>query len=119
MTCLYVGRIIFVRKAIGTVEFKLLQSLLRTCRHEAGLTQQEVAARLNTTPSRVSEYETGERRADLIQLLDLCQVYEISLVDLVSRFVEAVEKAREDSAESDEVNGGQVRRRTIARRPSL
>ena len=38
---------------------------LRECRHEAGMTQEELAARLHTTQSFVSKCERGERRIDI------------------------------------------------------
>jgi len=56
-----------------------LQTLLRTIRKEAGLSQQELATRLGKPQSFVSKYESGERRLDLIEVFHICQVLGISL----------------------------------------
>lgn len=63
-----------------------LQALLREIRREAGLRQIDVAERLHEHQSFVSKYESGERRLDLIELREVCQVLGIRLGDLVRRF---------------------------------
>lgn len=45
--------------------------LLKSSRDAAGLSQQEVANRLNQPQSYVAKIETGERRLDVIELIDL------------------------------------------------
>jgi transcriptional regulator with XRE-family HTH domain len=42
-------------------------------RQKQNLTQKEVAARLKKPQSYVSKYETGERRLDIVELLDVCE----------------------------------------------
>lgn len=42
-------------------------------RKNAGVTQEEVAERLNRHQSFVSKYENGERRVDLIEFLDIAE----------------------------------------------
>lgn len=44
----------------------------------AGLTQAEAAERLNKPQSFVSKCEAGERRIDVIELLEYCRIYDIS-----------------------------------------
>jgi transcriptional regulator with XRE-family HTH domain len=48
---------------------------LRQARHDAGLTQAEVAKALGTTQGYVSKCEQGERRVDAVELSDFAQVY--------------------------------------------
>jgi transcriptional regulator with XRE-family HTH domain len=57
-----------VEKSIYSSEYQRLCSLLRQLRHEAGLTQVQVAARLGVPQSFVSKYESGERRLDVVEL---------------------------------------------------
>jgi transcriptional regulator with XRE-family HTH domain len=50
------------------------------------MTQGEFAKALNRPQSFVSDMERGSRRLDLIQLRDICEVFNISLLDFISRF---------------------------------
>lgn len=60
-----------------------LQKALKDARIAAGLRQDEVARQLNQSQSFVSKYEAGERRLDLAELRDICEVLKISLADLI------------------------------------
>lgn len=51
----------------------ILQKLLRTIRKELGLSQQELAARLDKPQSFVSKYESGERRLDILEIFQICR----------------------------------------------
>lgn len=56
----------------GTVHSKAYQDVLHslvTLRAEAGLSQADLAAKLQKPPSFVGKYELGERRLDIIELL--------------------------------------------------
>ena len=57
-----------MEKSIYSAEYQQLCALLRQLRHDAGLTQVEVARRLEVPQSFVSKYESGERRLDVIEL---------------------------------------------------
>lgn len=48
---------------------------LRSARLEAGLTQVQVAERLGAPQTFVSKVETGERRIDPFELLELAALY--------------------------------------------
>ena len=65
---------------------KVLLTLLREARLEAGLRPTDVAAKLGKPQSFVSNYESGERRLDLLELHALCEVLGISVVDFVKKF---------------------------------
>ena len=51
-----------------------LRHELREARVRAGLRQLDVALKLGKPQSYVAKVESGERRIDLIEALDLCQV---------------------------------------------
>jgi transcriptional regulator with XRE-family HTH domain len=73
-------------KSLSSPEGEKLAALLRAVRSESGLTQAEVAERLELPQSFVSKYESGERRLDLIELRQICKALRISLGDFVRRF---------------------------------
>lgn len=64
-----------------------LCALLRDLREESELRQVDVAAALNEPQSYVSKYESGERRLDVIELVQVCDVLGISLQDFFSRLL--------------------------------
>ena len=79
-----------MQKSIGRSEFTTLQRLLRESRKAANLSQRELAQRLHTSPSRIADYETGDRRMDLIQLGDYVAALGLSLPAFVQAFDDAV-----------------------------
>jgi len=77
-----------VEKSIYTAEYLRLCAVLRTFRHEAGMTQVQVAAALGVPQSFVSKYESGERRLDVIELRHIAQVLGLTLGDVLKRLEE-------------------------------
>lgn len=71
----------------------MLLSLLRQTRLDAGLRQTDVADKLGKPQSFVSNYESGERRLDLLELQTVCEALDIKLLDFVRRFAELVSTA--------------------------
>jgi len=61
--------------SIYSPEYRRLLAKLKAARIEAGLTQSDVAGRLNRPQSYVSKCESGERRIDVIELSHFAQVY--------------------------------------------
>ena len=55
---------------------------------EAGLTQEKLAARLKTSQSRITDYERGSRRMDLMELQQLCEAIGIPLETFVGKYIE-------------------------------
>lgn len=62
---------------------RLLCARLIAARKASGLTQVDVALRLRRHQSFVSKYESGERRLDVFELLDLLEVLQIDAVEFV------------------------------------
>ncbi|MGO9097122.1 MAG: helix-turn-helix domain-containing protein [Bryobacteraceae bacterium] len=77
-------------KARSATAQERLQALLRQVRTEAGLTQTDVAQRMGQPQSFVSKYESGERRLDILELREICQVAGMSLPEFIRRLEEAL-----------------------------
>lgn len=56
-------------------KYEGLLDKLKAARVEAGLSQEEVAARLGRSQSFVSRSETGERRIDVVELQAFANIY--------------------------------------------
>ena len=85
-----------MQKTIYTPEQAVFLTLLRQVRKEAGLTQRQLADRLGTLQSRITDYERGVRRLDLLELRQVCVAVGISVVDFVTRF-EALDRTPENA----------------------
>jgi transcriptional regulator with XRE-family HTH domain len=66
-----------------------LQQLLITACTAAGLTQMELAQMLRQPQSFVSRYETGERRLDLVELIELTSLLGCDLRKIVGKLPDA------------------------------
>ena len=75
-----------MKKSIHGPHQQCFQVLLRQVRKEAKLTQPQLADRLATVTSRISDYERGERRMDLVQLRQYCLAMDTTLREFVDRF---------------------------------
>ena len=60
-----------MRKSLGSARHKALIDLLIQKREAAGMTQADLAARLGEYQSFVARLESGQRRIDVVELLDL------------------------------------------------
>lgn len=69
--------------------YNLLRSLLIQHRQDSGMTQAELAQKLNRPQSFVSKYETGERRIDVVELLEICDAVGFDARDLLAKLMEA------------------------------
>jgi DNA-binding XRE family transcriptional regulator len=67
---------------------KVFLRLLRRVRVEARLTQAELAKMLGITQARVSKYEQGERRIDMLELKAICDAITLPLMEFARRFEE-------------------------------
>jgi transcriptional regulator with XRE-family HTH domain len=78
-----------MKKRTYIAQRNLMTNLLREARIEKGLTQVELAARIEKDQAYVSRYESGQRRLDILEVREVCQAIGISL----SEFVKRLEKA--------------------------
>jgi transcriptional regulator with XRE-family HTH domain len=66
-------------------EYRRFLLRLRAARERAGLTQVEAARRLRVPQSYVSKCESGERRVDVIELVEFAQLYRRSVAFFLRR----------------------------------
>lgn len=74
-----------MQKSRYTRAYTRLLRALRDARKAAGLTQSEVAQQFGTHASFVSKCESGERRIDVVELAEFCQLYGTSVCELVKK----------------------------------
>lgn len=70
--------------------YRALVSGLIDARRKAGLSQEGLASRIRRHQQFVSRYETGERRLDIIEFIDIARALSCDLGDMIA----AVPKAK-------------------------
>jgi transcriptional regulator with XRE-family HTH domain len=68
-----------------------LRKLLRDLREKGGLTQTDVAARLDKPQSFVAKYEGGERRLSAIEFIDVARALDLDPVAAMRQLLKAVD----------------------------
>jgi transcriptional regulator with XRE-family HTH domain len=68
--------------------------VLIACRKEAGLTQQELADRLGRPQSYIAKVETGERRLDVVELMEWADGIDMSAADMMARIITVTRELR-------------------------
>ncbi|MES1949652.1 helix-turn-helix domain-containing protein [Salinisphaera sp. S4-8] len=77
----------------------MLKVLLKQRRLSRGITQQELARKLGKPQSFVSKYESGERRLDVEEFINVC----LALHDCPEELIRIL---RHNQAKEDNVNEG-------------
>ncbi len=77
-----------MEKSIYSEEYRRLCAILRELRQAGGLTQVQVAARLDVPQSFVSKYESGERRLDVVELGYVAQALGTSVDVILKRLAD-------------------------------
>jgi transcriptional regulator with XRE-family HTH domain len=80
---------------VSRAEWDELSKLLTRAREEAGLSQSEVARRLNRRQAYVWKIENGQQRIDPLELIDLCRVMGNDASTLFAEFEKAVAVRRQ------------------------
>lgn len=62
-------------KSVYSKDYKEIINRLKEARIEAGLKQQEAAAKLGKPQSYISKIESGERRLDVLEIKKLAALY--------------------------------------------
>ncbi|NEK17291.1 multiprotein-bridging factor 1 family protein [Rhizobium leguminosarum] len=74
-----------VAKTLGTERHRALIALLVEKREASGLTQTELADRLGEYQSFVARLESGQRRVDVIEFLELATILDFDPFDALRR----------------------------------
>lgn len=75
-------------KAIGSARHEALIDFLIARRNKLKLTQAQVAARLGEYQSFVARLESGERRVDVVEFLELAEILEFDPAQAIARLTE-------------------------------
>lgn len=76
-------------KSLRTPAQRALQKILAEKRASLGLTQADIAGRLERPQSFVAKYELGERKLDLIEFCAIARVLKTDPLLLFREFLEA------------------------------
>jgi transcriptional regulator with XRE-family HTH domain len=74
---------------VETEHYRIVGTCLAAARRRANVTQDELAARLGKPQSFVSEYERGQRRVDVVELLVISRALGVDPVELFAEVVRA------------------------------
>ncbi|MGO7443620.1 multiprotein-bridging factor 1 family protein [Rhizobium ruizarguesonis] len=74
-----------VAKTLGTERHRALIALLVEKREASGLTQTELADKLGEYQSFVARLESGQRRVDVIEFLELARILSFDPLDALGR----------------------------------
>lgn len=82
------------------MEQQMIGKFILTCRKEKGLTQMQLAEKLNITNRAISKWETGKSMPDVSLMLDLCNILGITVNELLSGERIAMENYQERAEEN-------------------
>lgn len=75
-----------MEKTLFRAEYRILLGLLRKARRDAGVTQEEVASKLEVPRSTVTKWETGQQRMDVLEFWSFCEGVKADPVELLAQF---------------------------------
>ena len=85
------GRVIMT-SSVFTKKYDIFRELLIEHRKNIGDTQQELACKLAKPQSFVSKYESGERRLDLIEFLDISEALQFDPCSFIKKLHQRASK---------------------------
>lgn len=75
-------------KTLSSPLYRQFLALMRDARDRAGLSQVELAARLDKPQSFVSKYESGERRLDVAEFIEICRAMDVSALKVLKKLID-------------------------------
>ena len=83
-----------MKKSSQSSEYQCVLKKMVEMRHTAGLTQRELAKKLDREPSFVWRIEKGERRLDVLEFFWVCQVLGVDASSVYSELCTAFRTGR-------------------------
>lgn len=83
-----------MKKSIYTKESELLRNWLVKKRHEATLSQRQLASLLETYQSVVGNIETGERQINVIELVEYCEALNVDPLEIIEELKLSIRKKK-------------------------
>lgn len=74
-----------MRKSLRSRPHQALITALVEARKKTELTQEQLAKRLGRPQSFVAKYEGGERRLDVVELLEIAQAIDLKLPEVLKK----------------------------------
>ena len=79
-----------MKKSIHLNKYRIMISLLREKRENVGITQNQLAEKLNVGQTVISKIETCERRLDVIELMSICSAINVSFIDFINELYKKI-----------------------------
>jgi transcriptional regulator with XRE-family HTH domain len=80
-----------MKKSVYSKRYKRFIEALKQARFSADLTQHQAATLLKKHQSFVSKCESGERRVDIVELLEFCRIYKIKPDQILKTVLDGLE----------------------------
>lgn len=78
--------------SLHSIKYEVFRNLLTEARKGNGLTQVELAKRLGLPQSFVSKYETGERRLDVTEFIEISKVIGINPIKILTDYMNKTDR---------------------------
>lgn len=72
-----------LRTSIHSAEQQYLRKIFQKRRQSLGLSQRDLASRLDVVYSFIGKVETGDRRLDIFEFIQYCQALELNPLDII------------------------------------
>lgn len=72
--------------------YEIFVDCLKDFRFQSKMTQQELASLLGYAQSYISKYEQGQKRLDIVEIRNICNILGISLVEFVTEYESRLKK---------------------------
>lgn len=73
-------------KSLHSRQYAIFRELLTQAREEAEMTQVQVATKLGKPQSYVSKYESGDRRLDVTEFVQIADILALNISDFLDQY---------------------------------